>query len=718
MKQQFTLQILCKRAQSYSHGLPSAAKIIQSLSSIACRYAAKTALLLLSSMLATAAYAQHTADDGQRTLKPGTLSHLLHKQAYNGEYPLPNLPKAPESLRRVARDASGQPLNFPDRVWFPGEWEEVKAVCVSPLYFHLMPGHENDNRYEASPIVEGYGSYLYMENPKAKTDTIGYGAYISMLDIDSSYGIPFLYLMDGIQKAGAEAWVRIEAAADEQKIRSALESKGMRTDKLRFFISSGNAYWFRDCGPICFYYGDDDKLAMLDFFYGRNRSLDDLLPSVLHRQMDIPNYITDVVWEGGNCLVDGVGGLITSSAVYANNSYTYGPVVWDGIDYSTISYLDKPALSKDQVDEALSGMLGQEGYCVLTRLALDGGTGHVYLYADAIDENGFLFAQMPESYNTWGDYGVLSQNVDFMYDQKSFWDAKYYDMGRLPFPSLNDGSDFPDETEYGENYSRTYANHLLVNNYILQPCFSPVGEDGMPTADWDRANIEAMKKLYHGYTFYCVDMRTFDGSGGSIHCVTKQIPADNPIRILHMHLHGNVSMGDLTEVPFRAIITNKSGIKSAQLVYRVGDGEWQTSELTGNGNSWSGRVPVSSFTDGQQVDYYIQATSNNGKTITKPVNAAHGGYFSFTPDNTVAYNDDVFDFGTEPVDNDRITFVLNTKYLTEDTSTGTFTGVSEVRTASPSNFGDEWYTISGHRLTSKPTVSGIYLHQGKKVVIR
>ena len=524
--------------------------------------------------------------------------------------------------------------------------------------------------------------------------------------------------MDGIQKAGAEAWVRIETASDEQKIRSALQSRGMRTDKLRFFYSSGNAYWFRDCGPICFYYGDDDKLAMLDFFYGRNRSLDDLLPSVLHRQMGIPNYITNVVWEGGNCLVDGAGGLITSSAVYGNNSGTYGPVVWDGKDFSTISYIEKPALNQNQVDEALSGMLGQMSYCVLTRLAHDGGTGHVDLYADATDENGFLFAKMPERYNAWGDYGILDQNVNFMYNEKSFWNANYYDMGRLPFPSMNDGSDFTNETEYGENYSRTYANHLLVNNYILQPCFSPVGEDGMPTAEWDRANIEAMKKLYPGYTFYCVDMRSFDGSGGSIHCVTKQIPADNPIRILHMHLHGNVSMGDLTEVPFRAIITNKSGIKNAQLVYRVGDGEWQTTELTANGNSWSGKVAASNFTNGQQVNYYIQATSNNGKTITKPINAAHGGYFSFTPDNTVAYNDDVFDFGIEPIANDKITFVLNTKYLTEDTSTDSQTGISEVYTARPSNVDDGWYTISGYRLNTKPTVKGIYLHQGKKVIIK
>ncbi len=31
---------------------------------------------------------------------------------------------------RRAHDASGAPLNFPDRVWFPGEWEEVKAIYI------------------------------------------------------------------------------------------------------------------------------------------------------------------------------------------------------------------------------------------------------------------------------------------------------------------------------------------------------------------------------------------------------------------------------------------------------------------------------------------------------------------------------------------------------------------------------------------------------------
>ena len=80
----------------------------------------------------------------------------------------------------------------------------------------------------------------------------------------------------------------------------------------------------RDCGPICFYYGDDGKIGMLDFFYGYQRPCDDLLPSVLHWKFDIPNYISNLVWEGGNCLVDGIGGLVTSTSSYTHNTDTVG----------------------------------------------------------------------------------------------------------------------------------------------------------------------------------------------------------------------------------------------------------------------------------------------------------------------------------------------------------------------------------------------------------
>ena len=282
-------------------------------------------LVVLLALTVTA----NAQDKKQQTVD---IHKILNKRSISNILPRPNFPIAtPEEMRRAK--ANEEPLNFPDLVWFPGEWEEVKAVVVTLAYNHMMPKKAEDRRYGAYPVIPGYAIYYFKEEPGAPLEEVGRGPYITTLDVVSKDGLVNLRLIDGIQRAGAEAWVRIEDASDEALVRKVMEAYDLRTDKIKFIVSKGNSIWFRDCGPICFYYGDDDKVGMLDFFYGRNRSLDDLLPSVLHRQMGIPNYITNVVWEGGNCLVDGAGGLITSSAVYANNSYTYGPVVWDGSDY-------------------------------------------------------------------------------------------------------------------------------------------------------------------------------------------------------------------------------------------------------------------------------------------------------------------------------------------------------------------------------------------------
>ena len=647
------------------------------------------------------------------------LHKLMHKRAIPKNFPKPDFPIATAEDMRRAHDASGAPLNFPDRVWFPGEWEEVKAVVVAIPYTYFMPDKKEDTRYSALPIVQGYAIYYYAESKEEQAKEVGRGSYESYFDLNSESGQVALRLIDGIQRAGAEAWVRIEQPGDEELVRHYMEAHEMRTDKIRFFVSGGNSVWFRDCGPICFYYGDEDKVAMLDFQYDYERALDDVLPSVLHRKMGIPNYINQVIWEGGNCLVDGAGGLMTSTAMYGHNKeVTVGPVIWDGKDPATIKYTTREPLNADQCFDALRGMVGHASTSIVERLKHDGGTGHVDLYADAIDENGFLFAKMPEIYNKWEDYAIVEDNVAFMLKQKNCWQDTYVKWGDLPFPSYDDGSDWNSEEDY-QNFTRTYANHLIVNNYILQPCFSPVDVDNMPTAAWDRANIEAMKKLYPGYTFYCLDMRSYDGSGGSIHCITKQIPADNPVRILHDAMFNKVNFGTLTEVPFSAFITNKSGIKNAALHYQVGeDGEWQKVDMTGNGNRWYCRVPVSKFPNGKTVSYYIEATSNNGKTVTKPVTAKNGGCYDFTPDETVEYKADDYDFSTEPIAKEKITFQLDTKWLTEDKSTDDQTGISEITTGKDIYAPSVWYTLGGQQLNTAPTAKGIYIYQGKKVVIK
>jgi len=555
---------------------------------------------------------------------------------------------------------------MPDgRVWFPGEWEEVKAIAVTLAYEYMPATTQGTGYWIADPLVTGVAQY-YKYNGGWQEQ--GIGPYKSTIDTTSDFGNVFFYLIDAIQLGGAEAWVRIEKPADSNIVYRKLQRMNLRHDNVRFIIGPGNSFWYRDCGPICFYYGDQDNVAMLDFTYYPGRALDDSLPTLISQQYGLPNYITRIEWEGGNCLVDGAGMVFSSDAIYKNNTDRYGQITWDGINTNTINYSQVTPMTRAQVRQGLHDLLGQRATHILPAYQYDGGTGHVDLYADAWDENGFVFSIMPDTYSSWVDYQTGKKNIDSLCSYKSVFDRNYYIMGDIPFPKTNNGGDFANQRTYDNNYTRTYSNHTFVNNVIMQPCFSAV-VNGQPTADWDRENIEALKAAYPGYTIYPVDVREFDGSGGAIHCITKQIPADNPIRILHKNLHDTVAIGDMTSIPVSAIITNKSGIANAQLMWReVGSENWNTVSLNGNGNRFSGAMPLIENTQTHHsVEYYLSATSNNGKTITKPMTASQGGYYTFTYGYGNVDSTD-FDFETEPMDANNITFVFGESLVVEDTT--------------------------------------------------
>lgn len=631
----------------------------------------KTLTMLAVALLAFTAAAQvqpMSREDLRRSFRQTVQKRDVSKRHLETSIPLATAPVSPKG---------NAVKGLPDgRVWFPGEWEEVKAIVVTPYYDYLVPGHENSYYWMADPQVTGYAFYYQYQGGWQER---GIGPYVTVMDTVSAFGRVFFYLMDGIQLGGAEAWVRVEQPSDSAIVLRTLRRLGLRNDNVRFIVGAGNSFWYRDCGPICFYYGDQDSVGMLDFTYYPGRALDDSLPSLIYQQKGIPNYITTIEWEGGNCLVDGAGMVFSSDAIYDNNADQYGQLTWDGHDINTLNYNMVNPLSPSQVRQGLHDLLGQRATHVLSAYQYDGGTGHVDLYADAYDENGFVFSVMPDNYSSWTDYHIGARNIDSLCSYMSIFDRNYYTMATLPFPSKDNGSNFANQMEYDNQYTRTYSNHTFVNNVILQPCFSPVGSDGKPTAAWDRANIEQVAAAYPGYTIYCVDVREFDGSGGAIHCVTKQIPADNPVRILHKNLHGTFGIDSMESIPVSAIITNRGGIAHAELVWReAGSDTWHTETLTANGNRFSGSMPrVVTAVPQHDIEYYISATSNNGKTITKPMTANQGGYYTFSYTDGSVEDSSMFDFDTMPMPMENITFVFGNNWVSEDNSTPRPIGIEE-----------------------------------------
>lgn len=550
---------------------------------------------------------------------------------------------------------------MPAQRWFPGEWEEVQAIVVTFPYNVFPAGHIDDEDYMAEIYLPGMGmtyKWNYYTNNwgyfnggwgavEGKPDVTDYDGkiaemqsyldgqydqiareYIEYYENQKAFRSVFVNLIDAIQQA-SQVWIVVWQLSDSTLIKNLMSAEGKPLTNYRFIECYTNAFWFRDCGPICFYYGENDEVAMLNFEYS-GRACDDLVPDSLSSQTGLPNYVTTIEWEGGNCLVDGAGKLVTSDAIYDENGDRDGQMYYTGNAHNPVAYRNKTPLSQAAVLDSMQRMFGTT--YILPRLRYDGGTGHVDLYADMWDENEFIFSQYPSAYSSWTDYATANNNIATLTGYQSIFGINYKKT-YIPFPSRDDGTNFPSQSTYDENFTRSYSNHTFINNIIVQPCFSPV-VNGEPSAEWDRANLDSLRKAYPGYTFYPIDIRSFDGYGGAIHCITKQIPADNPIRILHASTTRHSGIQRTSSKTIEAIVTNRSGIANVTLYWRVDEGDWHTATLSaGSDDHFSGTMLLSEagINDGNvhQVEYYISATSNNGKTITKPMTASKGGFYTF-----------------------------------------------------------------------------------------
>ena len=558
-------------------------------------------------------------------------------------------PASKTARSTVAKHGVGQ---LPEKMWHPGEWEELQAVVVNFPYNAYPADHLGDENYTAQIVFPGRGDMYRWNDRSNRWQYYGYGNvdglpdtadyqglaeysrqngygddYVEYYESLESFRGVFLNLIDAIQH-GTQAWIVIWHLSDSTVIKDFMAAKGMPLTNYRFIEAYANAFWYRDCGPICFYYGDNDDVAMLNFQYSPGRACDDLLPDSIASQIGFPMYTSTLAWEGGNCLVDGYSKLFTSTATLEENNRNYGQIYETGSSLQPYTYSSKTPLTYAQTADSMNAIFGETHF--MPRLVSDGGTGHIDLYADMYDENQFVFSKFPEVYSNWIDYATASKNIDSLTSWQSFAGVNYR-AAYIPFPSRDDGSNFPSETNYDSMYTRSYSNHTFINNIIVQPCFSKV-VDGEPTAEWDRANMESIRAAYPGYELYPIDIRTFDGYGGAIHCITKQIPAASPIRILHSPIVGAQGTAlNAQDAAISARITNNTGVASAKVMYRVDGGEWQTVDMAaGADNMYTASIPTTTFsTSGVVVDYYISVTSNGGKTITKPFTAANGAYFCF-----------------------------------------------------------------------------------------
>lgn len=364
-----------------------------------------------------------------------------------------------------------------------------------------------------------------------------------------------------------------------------------------FVLAPYNSIWVRDYGANPAYLNDVDSLVLVDWIYNRFRFRDDTMAVAIADHFELPLYSMteapyDLVNTGGNYMSDGMGQGFSSDLVLDEN-LAGNP--WG-------------ASPKDEagVAAAMDAFLGIDPYILMEKLPYD-GIHHIDMHMKLLDEETLIVGQFPEGIS---DGPQIEANIQYVINNFETAYGKDFNIIRIPQPPCGNGS-YPPFCSNTFEY-RTYVNSMIVNNSILVPVYG-TSLDDEALAIWE----ENMP----GYNVVGINCTNIINAGGAIHCITKEVGVRDPLWISTARID---TACDQEIKTVTAIMEHRSGIAEAQLFYTTDLNTGYTAIAMSplNDSLWTADLPP--FPQGTQVYYYLSATANSGKSMTRPLVAPEG----------------------------------------------------------------------------------------------
>lgn len=290
--------------------------------------------------------------------------------------------------------------------------------------------------------------------------------------------------------------VIIAAPEDElDSIRASLEAMGAPMEYIYLYPCNSDDTWARDHGPLTVVTPDGFKLLDFKFNGWGNKfpyHLDDQVTRQLFAQKAFP-YASietqDWVLEGGSVETDGQGTLLTTSSCLLNKNRN-------------------PELSKAEIESRLKSAFGvrkinwlDHGY-----LAGDDTDSHIDTLARLCPDNTIVYTACDDEQDE--HYASLKKMEEQL---KTFTnaDGEPYRLLPLPWAGVVSGRDSD------ARLPSTYANFLVINEAVLVPIYDlPMDEEA----------LEVIAQAFPGYDIMGIPCSTLIEQGGSLHCITMQIP--------------------------------------------------------------------------------------------------------------------------------------------------------------------------------------------------
>ena len=444
----------------------------------------------------------------------------------------------------------------------PAEWEEVQGV--------VLGWFEADFLWQQSRAKE-LGGW---------TET--------MLRARREFVAEHVELVGALLQTGVEVYI-LDDTTNAYSLPDTLSELGLEAPEIHVvpFVPSyheDRIYkpWLRDNGPFSVYREEVGSLQLLGWRNDVGAEITaEFMRKPLHTFETDAGYYTD----GGNYLVDGSGRLFYDSRYQPEN----------------------PRERKTVRDT------WKESFGIEDSVELPPYQIHLDYYLKLVDEETFFVSEIPAT-NYLGneqrndDQERIEAAVETIRSRTLSRSGRPYRFVPIPNSPSRSGS--------YETVDATYINSLIINTTVIVPTF-----DHPPS---DTEALQLYEKHMPGYRVLAVPSSRFAERGGGIHCATREIYADDPLLIDHDRLPDSVPRAGEWEIDAR--IQSASGIAGAVLYWKAGgNGRFEQVPMAyRSGDRFTASIPGQP--PGTQVHYYVEAASNDGKRMTRPMVAPDWSY--------------------------------------------------------------------------------------------
>ena len=290
--------------------------------------------------------------------------------------------------------------------------------------------------------------------------------------------------------------VNINVGSDKMRQGAAkmLELAGVDMSKVQFYLHPTNDAWCRDHGPSFLISNNaEHPKAIVDWninaWGGKYPpyDLDDVIPTRIAEQLNLPVFYPDIIMEGGSVDFNGTGTVITSTCCLLNENRN-------------------PHLHQAQIEQYLGDYYGIEQVLWVSEgIVGDDTDGHIDDTVRFVNEDTVL---------TVVESNVLSENFDLL--QKNLKElkamrlanGKQLNIVELPMPA--------DVIYEGQLLPASYANFYISNGHIIVPTYQCKQDDQA---------MQIIQSCFPTREVVGIDSTDIIWGLGSFHCLSQQEPS-------------------------------------------------------------------------------------------------------------------------------------------------------------------------------------------------